>query len=452
MKSFPRKCALAALLSTFLAGAAQAQLNPYGFGHGYSTTTATQPRYEQPTQVPSSYTANYDYVSGPELTSANSAGDDTKSVLTSLIGNPPTKAPETLSYDKHPVTPLGDYGQTHWETDQYGYPPPDFGGSGWFGSISGLLMTRDRGNHYFFSYERSNEANQLTDARRADIQWGGGFDVRLGHYFNCGQSAVQGVYWGVYPRTAFHEQTNDGLSQLDAILNYSQLDYNGGPANLFTDDAMIHHLRRDNEFHNIELNLLHLVGGCSTGSCGPFSYNLLAGVRFFRFQDNLLFIADTVDRQFTGAPEELHYNINLKNNLIGGQIGAEGRFCPTRRLAFDFGTKIGLFANHVQHTSAIGGAAGLAVINNGPNAGRQWLVDNTKDDVAFLAEANLGARYNVTDCWNLFVGYRAVAVTGVALPVAQIYHDLRGIQDVEQVNSNGSLILHGGYFGVEYTF
>jgi opacity protein-like surface antigen len=142
----------------------------------------------------------------------------------------------------------------------------------------------------------------------------------------------------------------------------------------------------------------------------------------------------------------------LDNNLVGFQVGGEGEFCLTPGLTLDFGTKFGIYGNRIQHFSQIGGAAGVATINNGPNLGRQFRVDNSKNDVSFLAELNLGAEYCLTDCWTLTGGYRAVAVTGVALPTNQIYPDLRGIQDVELIASNGSLILHGAYFGAEYNY
>jgi len=222
---------------------------------------------------------------------------------------------------------------------------------------------------------------------------------------------------------------------------------------LLTDDAQIHSLRRENEFHNVEVNLLQMLGGgYGAGTCGRLSYNLLAGVRYFKFRDNLLFTADTVDRVYTGAVEEVNYRINLDNSLVGFQVGGEGQYCLSNRFNFDFGCKVGLFGNHVKHLSEIGGAAGYGVINNGPNLGRPFFVDNTKNDVSMLAEVNLGGRYCLNDCWTLFGGYRAVGVAGVAIPTHQIYPDLRGIQDVELVDTNSNLILHGGYFGLECNF
>jgi hypothetical protein len=122
------------------------------------------------------------------------------------------------------------------------------------------------------------------------------------------------------------------------------------------------------------------------------------------------------------------------------------------RLSLNGGTKVGFFGNHISHSSRIGGAAGTAVINNGPNAGLEFLVDNTKDDVAFLTEVFFGAGYAISNRWSASAGYRAVAVTGLALPTDQIYPDLRGINDLYTVESQSSVILHGAYFGAQFTY
>ena len=110
--------------------------------------------------------------------------------------------------------------------------------------------------------------------------------------------------------------------------------------------------------------------------CGPtFRYAWLAGVRWFSFRDEILFGADTVDAVFTGAPEEIFYGIETINQLIGFQLGGRGEYYLTRCLALNFGHKVGLFGNHIEHDSQIGGTAGLAMINNGPNNGRYFSVE-----------------------------------------------------------------------------
>jgi hypothetical protein len=49
-------------------------------------------------------------------------------------------------------------------------------------------------------------------------------------------------------------------------------------------------------------------------------------------------------------------------------------------------------------------------------------------------------------------GYRALAVTGIALPSAQIPNNFEDVFGVAQIDSNGSMILHGAFLGVEYNY
>ena len=152
------------------------------------------------------------------------------------------------------------------------------------------------------------------------------------------------------------------------------------------------------------------------------------------------------------APEEIYYGVETENQLFGFQLGGRGEYYLTRRLAMNFGHKVGLYGNHIEHESVIGGSAGLAMINNGPNYGRYYYVENSKDDVSLLGELQVGLSYQCTPRWAITAGYRLIGATGMALPTNQIYPDLRGINDVEEIDSNGHVLVHGGYAGIEYGF
>jgi hypothetical protein len=69
-----------------------------------------------------------------------------------------------------------------------------------------------------------------------------------------------------------------------------------------------------------------------------------------------------------------------------------------------------------------------------------------------MAELQAGLAYRVCRCWRLRADYRVIGVSGVALPTNQIYQDLRGLQDVQFLGTNGDLILHGASLGVEYGY
>jgi len=398
--------------------------------------------------------------------------------------------------------------------------------SPWFVGFGGLVMSRDNENDYLFSYDDANESRQLTNSREANFDWAGGFEVNFGRMFNCGQNAVEAVYWGLFPTDGTTITTDgDTAGALNGILNWDQLNYGLDPllnpwtADDFVNNSTRHMVRRQNEVHNIEINLISFLsggggyggaygiggggcgpggqscgkqgcgvcsgtsscgGGCRGGACGggspcspslaglgsasgaggssacgsPWSHDWLVGVRFFRFRDNLLFGAERAGGNgvFQDEDDEIYYNIDITNDLVGAQLGFSGAYAVNCRFALDYGVKFGVYGNQISHISEIGGSQGVATINNGPNAGVDFYVQNKKKDLAFLGEANLGLTWRFGNCWRAKVGYRAVAVTGVAHPTNQIWHDLRGIQDVRWVDSNGSLILHGGYARAEYRF
>ncbi|MDP6558345.1 MAG: hypothetical protein QGG71_27020, partial [Pirellulaceae bacterium] len=76
-----------------------------------------------------------------------------------------------------------------------------------------------------------------------------------------------------------------------------------------------------------------------------------------------------------------------------------------------------------------------------------------KKDAAFVAEFRTGLDYQFTPCWSATIGYRVVALTGVALSTNQIPVDyISAIDSLRTVNTNGSLIAHGAYAGLEYNY
>jgi hypothetical protein len=325
-------------------------------------------------------------------------------------------------------------------------------GEGWYAGAGALLLTRNDENYYTFSYDSANESIQLTDSRDANMGYAGGVEFRLGRYFDCGQQALELVYWGVYPSVGSTVTTGSDVNgNLNGILNWDQLNYAGVSADTFVNNAEAHAVFRENTIQNVELNLLQLGSPCQA-SCGGLRTQWMLGCRYFLFTDHLTFVADTVDRAFTGSAEELSYAINLNNNLIGGQLGGQASYGITPCILLDMGAKMGLYANTIQHFSRIGGAAGVATINNGPFDGQAFLVDRSTTRLSFLGELNVGATYRFPCQAFATIGYRAVAVTGVALPTNQIYPDLRGINDVRILDNNGDLVLHGAYAALGWNY
>ncbi|TWT33437.1 hypothetical protein KOR34_32690 [Posidoniimonas corsicana] len=320
----------------------------------------------------------------------------------------------------------------------------------WSLSVGGLYLSRDHGNNYSFSYDDPNEELQYLNQREADFGWSPGFEARLARCDACCNTGMELLYWQLFPSD---EQAtvlaSDLAGNLSAILNYNQLDYNGVTADNFTNNAFAHRLRRDMSVYNVEWNQGLVLTDPSR--CGV-AVSSLVGFRLFSFDESLLFASDPNDADFTGEADELTYDIDVSNLLIGAQLGGSVVRPMTGRFSLTAVAKAGVYGNFSESTSRIGGAAGTATINNGAFNGVEWLVSNDKTDVAMLAEMALGVAFQPTYRWRLTADYRLVGVSGVALPTNQIYHDLRGINDVQLLQTNGHAILHGGYVGAECSF
>lgn len=311
----------------------------------------------------------------------------------------------------------------------------------WSATIGGLLLNIDDGSHYNFSYDDADESLQFTDWHNTETEWDGGFEVVLRRLDPCTCSGCELVYWQLFGDPVSTTTTaGDVTGNLNGILNWDQLDYNGDTADTFVDSALAHRLRRDVELYNIELNR---AVGLNPGNCSPWNVHALWGARLLRFEDELQFASDTTDGVFNRDVDEIYYDIETENMLYGLQAGLWSQRRVASRFALAMGAKAGVFGNHITGYSRIGGAAGTAIVNNGPNNGREFLVDVDKDDVAMLAELQCELQFALTQSCYAGLGYRVIGVSGVAISVDQIYHDLRGIQDVEQLDSDGTLFLHG---------
>jgi hypothetical protein len=318
-------------------------------------------------------------------------------------------------------------------------------------SVGALYMTRDRQNPYAFSYDSANEEVQLVDARNANMDWSPGVEFRLTSLDLCCQTGWELVYWQLFPGS---ESTSaygaDVAGSLDGIRNYDQLDYNGGPASDSVNNAQMHRLSRDWQIYNFEAN--RLVGYSRSGDCA-WAHRSLCGFRFLQFSEDMLFVSDPSETIIDGDADEYRVQVDTDNRLYGFQLGSLTDYTPHNgRLTFTFSAKAGLYGNDISMSYFEGGSAGAATINNGPYSGRQVRVNANKTDVAMLGELSMGAMYRVGCNWALGADYRVIGVAGVALPTDQLYHDTRGINDVEQIDSNGNLILHGVFFNATRLF
>ncbi len=319
----------------------------------------------------------------------------------------------------------------------------------WFGSVAGLIMSRDNPNRTWVSYQASNPSNQILNTPEAEVGWQGGFEVRVGRCIGC-DHALEGVYWMIVPmhgEASVRSETNDISTPIDVGF----ITFNGTDASDYFDNAREHRVTRRDEIHNIELNLLHepLIGDATH----DFSMTWMLGVRFFRFDEDVTFGSVAGDHEFGESAYEAYIDSDVVNNLIGFQLGARTDYHFGQSFTLFATPKIGIYGNYIDSRFEV--YRGDGVNGHGTPLGGtpfDFPVESNKTDFAMLAELDLGMEVALSRTWTIFGGYRAVAVSGLALADSQFpmfLVDGPGIADIE---SNGHLILHGAFAGLQCRF
>ncbi len=192
---------------------------------------------------------------------------------------------------------------------------------------------------------------------------------------------------------------------------------------------------------------------CLTPGCGSrLNLTWLAGVRYFRFEDDLRFSASRLDNAFNG-PDDIHYDVNVTNDLVGFQLGSMMNYCLGKRFNVFGVSKMGVYGNHSEFTSRLGTNDTLAyVTSNNQFNGQGYMVSSSKSDVAFIGELGTGLNVRLTSKWSGNVGYRGIVASGVATAPSQIPYDMTHLGNVADFNNNSTLILHGITLGGMYNF
>ncbi len=205
--------------------------------------------------------------------------------------------------------------------------------------------------------------------------------------------------------------------------------------------------------------------GCDTGGCeddcctSNFSMYGSCGVRYFRIDDDLSY--DTEFAEYDGAAydqaayngfsydnsNELCYDVQIENNLVGPQVGWTTNYSVGCRWNFFCNSTFGVFDNHMTQCQRMW-TGGDGVIRF-TGTGESFAVRSSKDDVAFLGELRLGGSYDFTCHWRGVLAYRAVALTGIATSVGQLPDQFSSRAEIAQINSDNSMIVHGLQVGAE---
>ena len=164
--------------------------------------------------------------------------------------------------------------------------------SPWYASFDALYMNRNLPNPVFTSYQYSNADNQGY-FNNMDWTWGG--QATLGYRFGCGCDwALEGTYWALAESDTDGGPNCSGPYATPMTFGLTNILGTGQQANAWTDGSPDHHIWLNWMAQDVEFNLVRTLWG---GDCNRVGLDFLAGVRWFRFQDGLVFGAQRCGRR-----------------------------------------------------------------------------------------------------------------------------------------------------------
>jgi len=316
---------------------------------------------------------------------------------------------------------------------------------------------------------------------------------------NCGSCnpptlyAWEFAWWGLDDDENSTEYIDQPTSGLYGMVNFAGLGYDrdgdatiDNPVNGYygyalpipaaSSEILAQRVCTNFKAQNLELNIIRFPvcnvscgGGCDTAcdpcgrepKCAPMVFSMYGscGVRYFRAEDEFNYASEfnggTQPGGFDGwsynDDNELYYDIEVENQLLGPQLGWTMNYCYSRWNFFANST-FGVFGNHIEHDQRMWSGGGGAVYFYDPatgGTGRQFDVESDKDDIAFLGELRLGGSYDFSCHWRGVLAYRAVAISGIANSTDQIPTDFTNAEWVAIIDSDNSMIVHGLQTGVE---
>jgi hypothetical protein len=320
----------------------------------------------------------------------------------------------------------------------------------WYASVSGLMLSRDQANRVWTTYQTTSEANQLMNTQDIHMKWAGGGEVTVGRSFCCGLYGIEGTYWQLAKVTGHASMTHAGGVSTPLDLRY--LEVGGALLTTLFDNAIEHRLTRSNEAYNAEINAVY-YGQPGQGFAGH-TVNWLVGARFFKFQDDLLF-GSLASGTWGGAGgvNEGYLADNIENNLVGIQVGFQARSPSWHRFSTFLTTKFGLYNNHIKNDFLLyRGDGAVAVAQPASGITGTYPVHSSVNVLSTVAEVNLGIEWNFNERLSAGIGYRLISVSGIGLADNQIPDYIVDIPEISRLDSNGDLLLHGGFANITLGF
>jgi hypothetical protein len=347
----------------------------------------------------------------------------------------------------------------------------------WYGSLTGLALSRNEPNQLWVSNEAfPNENLQTMKTSDAQTGWKLGGEIRFGRRFCCcgcdpcnnstaGYWAIEADYWTTDPFQGYASFQNANGSVFGTPLQtrFVSLNLPGGAfatADNWYDRSLEQRIWRRDEVHSAEINLVRGQWANVCGSNWDFAFS--TGPRFFRFYEDLRW--GTLSTYNNAAPvwggngglDEVYVSDQITNNLFGAQIGVDlGYNFAAGALRLFITPKVGIYDNSITSTYQMyqgNGALGWYNYNGTPQNQVPIYSSSTTNAFSVLAQVDVGAEWFFLQRWSARVGYRLVSVSGVGLADNQIPPYLNDLPAVGNINTNGELFLHGAFATVTFNF
>lgn len=319
----------------------------------------------------------------------------------------------------------------------------------WYVAGAGLALSRDDSNSLHTSYEAGNNPNQFPRPRHFD--WNGGWELKIGRRFSCGEWALEADYWANEAMRGDWQFVIPG-GAVSTPLIVSDIEFGGVNGTTLFDGAAEHRVWRQSDVQNIELNLVR----ARLANPGDSNWDaaVLAGVRYFRFNDDFLFASLQSGGAWGGnGSDEAYLHERIENHLVGGQIGAEAGYRLGRTVRIVAVPKLGIYNNHTRSQFDLYRGDGvLATPTAASGVVGTYPVRSSDDSFSLLGQIDLTAEWEFRPNWTAFVGYRVVGATGIGLADNQIPIYVVDIPEIARIDTNGSLIVHGAMVGLKVAF
>ena len=325
----------------------------------------------------------------------------------------------------------------------------------WYASLLELNMGRNQANGIWTTYESADLTNQMLKSN-FDLRWASGGEIRFGRRFCCDAWAMEFVYWTLDPFNGTVSASVPG-GTVSTTLEVTEVEFVGNGVTTNADaifrNSAEQRLCRTDEVHNFELNLLR--GGFCGCDTWPWGTQWLMGFRYLRFRDRLIYSAVMQNNTWgsDGGIHEGYINDHVRNNIFAFQFGFDTKAPKWHGLQAFLSPRIALGCNHIENEYQIyrgDGVAGRPTAASGMPG--TFPVTSVKDAFSLITQIDIGLDWQITERWNARIGYRLTMATGMGLADNQIPFYIVDIPEVEDIDHNAELILHGGFLGITYNF